>query len=89
MEETRKDDVESTVLKNNRFSQAAEGVLASYGLPQHGHVDPTFIMSIFYVIFFGMMLSDAGYGIVMFVGCAVALLKFPNMESPRKNAFLF
>ena len=90
MEETRKDDVEPTVLKNNRFSQAAEGVLASYGLPQHGHVDPTFIMSIFYVIFFGMMLSDGGYGIVMFVACAVILKKFPNMASgTRKMMQLF
>jgi len=78
-------ETEPTLLKNNAFSQAAEGVLASYGLPQHGHVDPTFIMSIFYVIFFGMMLSDAGYGIVMFVACAIALKKFPNMASGTKK----
>lgn len=84
-EETRETDVEPTLLKNNRFSQAAEGVLASYGLPQHGHVDPTFIMSIFYVIFFGMMLSDAGYGIVMFVACAIILKKYPALESGTKK----
>ena len=78
-------EIEPTILKNNRFSQAAEGVLASYGLPQHGHVDPTFIMSIFYVIFFGMMLSDAGYGLVMFIACAVALKKFPDMAAGTKK----
>ena len=84
-EALREGETEPTLLKNNAFSQAAEGVLASYGLPQHGHVDPTFIMSIFYVIFFGMMLSDAGYGIVMFVACAIALKKFPNMASGTKK----
>ncbi len=84
-EEVREDETEPTVLRNNRFSQAAEGVLASYGLPQHGHVDPTFIMSIFYVIFFGMMLSDAGYGIVMFVACAILLKKNPHMAAGTKK----
>lgn len=85
MEKPSADEVEPTVLKNNPFSRSAEGVLASYGLPQHGHVDPTFLMSIFYVIFFGMMLSDAGYGIVMFVACAVVLKKFPNMAAGTKK----
>ena len=84
-EEIRADDVQPTILRNNQFSQAAEGVLASYGLPQHGRVDPTFIMSIFYVIFFGMMLSDAGYGILMFVACAVVLKKFPKMAAGTKK----
>ena len=84
-EEIRKGETEPTLLQNNRFSEAAEGVLESYGLPQHGRVDPTFIMSIFYVIFFGMMLSDAGYGIIMFVACAILLKKYPDMGTGLKK----
>ncbi|MEE3419747.1 MAG: V-type ATP synthase subunit I [Lachnospiraceae bacterium] len=79
-EETKETDDEPTVLHNNSFSSNAEGILASYGLPRHGKVDPTFLMSIFYVFFFGMMLSDGGYGIVMAVGCAILIKKFPRME---------
>lgn len=79
-EETREDELEPTVLKNNRFSESVEGVLASYGLPTKGHVDPTFIMSFFYVFFFGMMLSDAGYGILMALACGFILLKHKNLE---------
>ncbi|MBR1773730.1 MAG: V-type ATP synthase subunit I [Eubacterium sp.] len=75
------DEAAPIKLHNNHFSEASEGVLESYGLPTHGRVDPTFVMSLFYVFFFGMMLSDAGYGIIMALGCAIVLLKFPRMAS--------
>ncbi|MBR6402376.1 MAG: V-type ATP synthase subunit I [Eubacterium sp.] len=79
--EIEQDDEHAPIkLKNNHFSEASEGVLESYGLPTHGRVDPTTVMSLFYVFFFGMMLSDAGYGIVMAIVCAVVLKKFPRME---------
>ena len=80
--EIEKDDEAAPIkLKNNHFSEASEGVLESYGLPTFGRVDPTFVMSIFYVFFFGMMLSDAGYGILMALGCGIVLLKYKRMAS--------
>ena len=75
------DEAAPILLKNNHFSEASEGVLESYGLPTHGRVDPTTVMSLFYVFFFGMMLSDAGYGLVMALVCAVVLLKYKRIES--------
>lgn len=85
MEKTLPDDFEPTQLKNNSFSESAEGVLESYGLPKHHRVDPTFVMSLFYVFFFGMMLSDAGYGIVMSIACAVLLLKKKRLKKGLKK----
>ncbi len=80
--EIEKDDEHAPIkLKNNRFSESSEVVLESYGLPTHGRVDPTFVMSIFYVFFFGMMLSDAGYGIIMAIVCFIVLKKYPRMAS--------
>lgn len=73
------------ILENNVFSRAAEGVLESYGLPHKGELDPTTIMSFFYVFFFGMMLSDAGYGLVLFLGTLIALLKFPRMDKKLRE----
>ena len=74
------DDPGPTLLRNNHVSETVEGVLKSYGLPTRGHVDPTTVMSFFYIIFFGMMLSDAGYGIIMAVACGVILLKYKHMD---------
>lgn len=78
-EDVSEDEMEPTLLKNNRFSESVVPVLESYGLPQHGRIDPTFVMSIFYVFFFGMMLSDAGYGLVIALGCGIVLAKFRDM----------
>ena len=89
-EEKKEGETEPTLLRNNKFSRNYEPVLASYGLPQHGKVDPTTIMSFFYMFFFGMMLSDAGYGLLMVIGCGIALLKFPRMaQGMRKMLTMF
>ena len=78
-EEATNDDA-PVKLKNNKFAEPAESVLATYSYPDHHEADPTSIMAIFYYIFFGMMFSDAGYGLVMAIACAVCLLKFKGME---------
>lgn len=73
------------VLRNNTFSSPTEGVVESYSLPKRGEVDPTSVMSIFYYIFFGLMLSDMAYGLIMAIGCMVVLKKFKTMELGMKQ----
>ena len=70
-------DVPPVLLKNNGFASNFEWVLGMYSYPQYGKFDPTFIMSIFYFIIFGIMFADVGYGLLMTVGCflAVSVLK--------------
>ena len=83
------DDV-PVLLKNNSFSESAEGILESYGLPHKGEMDPTFWMSIFYVVLFGIMLSDAAYGLIVSLGCGIVLWKCPKMAvSMRRLLKLF
>lgn len=78
------------LLHNNKFSDCVEGLVASYGLPGKKDIDPTFLTSIFYVVFFGLMLSDAGYGMLIAAACAFVLIKFPRMNSSlRKNFKMF
>lgn len=80
IEEIKEDEESPTLLSNNSFSASMEGIVESYGLPKRGELDPTTIMSFFYVFFFGMMLSDAAYGAIIAVACFVLLKKFPRMS---------
>ena len=86
------DDEVPVVLQNNGFSSPVEGVLESYSLPGKGEVDPTSVMAIFYYILFGMMLSDAAYGLIIVAACGFVLAKYKNIKSGMKKAlkmFLF
>ncbi len=78
------------LLHNNRFAAPVEPVLENYSLPKRGEVDPSFVMAIFYYIFFGMMLSDAAYGLIMVIVCGLVLHKKKNMEPRmRKSIQMF
>lgn len=73
------------VLKNNAFSASVQGVVESYALPAKGEIDPSFLISLFYFVFFGFMLSDAAIGLLIFLGSLVLLLKNKNMERGLRN----
>lgn len=71
------------LLKNNAFAENFEWVLEMYSYPMYGKFDPTFIMSIFYFIIFGIMFADAGYGLILILACfgGIKLLRpSQNME---------
>lgn len=74
------------LLHNGPVSSSVEGILASYGLPHKGEVDPTKVMSVFYIFLFGMMLSDAAYGALVSLACFIALKKFPRMSEEMKRS---
>ncbi len=78
------------LLQNNGFAESGEGILASFGLPAKGEIDPTSIMTVFYVFLFGLMLSDAAYGLIVSLACGILLKKYPRMSaSMRKSIKLF
>ncbi|CRZ34192.1 V/A-type H+-transporting ATPase subunit I [Herbinix hemicellulosilytica] len=84
--EPKNKDQVPVLYKNNGFCEPLEGIVNSFSPPGKGEIDPTMVMSLFYYMLFGLMLSDAGYGFLMAVGCAFALYKFRNtMERPMKN----
>lgn len=69
---TEEDDP-PTLLVNKKNLDPFEMVIGLYSLPKYGTFDPTFIMSIFYFIIFGLMLADVVYGLILTVGCFLAL----------------
>lgn len=77
-------------LKNGFFSSPVEGVVSGYSMPGKREVDPSSVMCIFYYVLFGMMLSDAAYGMLVVLACGFVLWKFKNIEeSLRKSLWMF
>lgn len=64
------------LLHNSSVATPFEAVTNMYSLPSRKDIDPTTILAPFYFIFFGMMLSDAAYGIILSVLCAFVLKKY-------------
>ncbi|WP_312573388.1 V-type ATP synthase subunit I [Clostridium sp.] len=77
------------LLKNGTVSEAFEPITEMYSMPRYNEIDPTPLFMPFYFIFFGMMLSDAGYGFLMFIGSLVALKFFNLDEDKRKSVKMF
>lgn len=78
-EPEEEDDV-PTKLKLSTFLSPMEFIIKLYSLPNYREVDPTAIASIFYIIFFGMMFGDVGYGIMLIIGAVIAIKKFNMVE---------
>ena len=71
---------------NNFFAAPVESITKTYSMPSYYDVDPNPIMALFYYVFFGMMFSDAGYGLVLAIACGW-LMFFKKFEQSKKNLF--
>ena len=71
-----KDEKPPVKIENRAFLRPIEFVTKIYGLPAWNSVDPTPYLSFFFIIFFGLCLSDAGYGIILFLLSLIALKVF-------------
>jgi V/A-type H+-transporting ATPase subunit I len=74
--EPEEDEDFPILLKNNSFSEPFDSITELYSLPATSNIDPTAVMAPFYVLFFGMMLGDVGYGLMFSLGCYIILKKF-------------
>ena len=76
-------------LKNNKFSAPAQGIVTMYATPSHADIDPTPLLAFFFYFFFGMMFSDAGYGLLMTIVIGIVLKVFKPDTQMRNNLKLF
>lgn len=60
---------------NNYLTEPLNTVTDMYSLPVYGSLDPNPLMAPFFILFYGMMMADMGYGILMFFGCMFAIKK--------------
>lgn len=76
IEEAAEDEEPPVLLDNPGLIDPFEAVTSMYSLPGKGDIDPTALLAPFYFIFFGMMLSDAAYGLILTALCAFVLKKY-------------
>ena len=62
-----------TKLNNHPIVRPFEMLIEMYSLPKYDEIDPTPWMFPFFLVFFGMMVADIGYGVLMLVATTVAL----------------
>lgn len=53
------------VLRNPRLLRPFEAITGLMPLPRYGSIDPTPFVAVFFPAFFGLILGDVGYGIVL------------------------
>lgn len=78
-----------TVLENNTFLQPFENLTEMYGLPKYGELDPTPYTAPFYLVFFGMMAADLGYGALLWLGTFIMLKFFHFDKGMNRNLKFF
>ena len=79
LEEPAENDKVPVKLENNRFASPFESVLGLYSYPDYRGIDPTFVMSIFYFIIFGLIMQDFIYGLILTFGCK-AMIKLMHVK---------
>ena len=57
-----------SALKNNKLVEPFEAITNMYSPPSYRGIDAAPLTMPFYLLFFGMMLSDSGYGLLLFIG---------------------
>lgn len=76
-------------LKNGKFSDAFEGLVKTYSMPSYNEIDPTPLVAPFYWLFFGMMVADFGYGLLVTILSGLVLKTCNLKEAMRKNVKFF
>lgn len=63
-------------LRNNWFTRPLNMVTEMYSLPAYSNVDPNPLMAPFFILFYGIMMADMGYGLLMFLAGTVVMKKY-------------
>ncbi|MBI5805088.1 hypothetical protein HZA73_03490 [candidate division TA06 bacterium] len=77
------------VLKNHSLIRPFEMMLSIFNPPRYGTVDPTPFIAFFFPLFFGFIVGDIGYGILMLVASILVMIKLKNNALARSLATIF
>ena len=75
-------------LKNGKIASTFENLTGMYAYPRYNEIDPTPLFTPFYILFFGMMGADVGYGLVLLLA-TMFVLKVVNLSSQMRKSIKF
>ena len=67
------------------WAKAFRTFLDLFATPKYNEIDPMVFMGIFFVLFFGIMLGDAGYGLCLLILSIFGYIKFSKYSETIKN----
>ena len=67
-------------MKTPEWAKPFRTFLDLFASPKYNEIDPMIFMGVFFVLFFGIMLGDAGYGIVLLLLSIFGYIKFKNIS---------
>ena len=77
------------LIENKGFAAGVESITNMYSPPSNNDIDPNPVMSFFYYAFFGLMLSDAGYGLLMVIAMLFAKYKLKVRGNMKKTCDMY
>ncbi len=83
--EPEEDETVPTVLENKKFFRPFELIINLYGVPKYFEIDPTPYIAIFFALFFGLCMTDAGYGLIF---VAISIVLFFKMKGSKNIPML-
>lgn len=63
-------------LRNNKLTRPLNMVTEMYSLPAYGTLDPNPLMAPFFILFYGIMMADMGYGLLMMIASVIIGKKY-------------
>jgi V/A-type H+-transporting ATPase subunit I len=77
------------VLRNPGALKPFEALTRLIALPRYGSIDPTPFLAVFFPLFYGMILGDVGYGMLIFGVALVARRRYGRHALVRELAAVF
>ncbi|NGZ02920.1 MAG: hypothetical protein CV090_07715, partial [Nitrospira sp. WS238] len=77
------------VLRNPAFLQPFETLTRLIALPKYGSIDPTPYVALFFPLFYGMILGDVGYGLLLLAVAAIVRRRYSQHPFLRDLSIVF
>lgn len=87
--EVTAEDEPPTLMNSSKLIRPFESITNNYSPPAYGELDPNPTMAFFFFIFFGIMLGDAGYGLILSLACMIVCTFFKLETGTKRTVAMF